>query len=156
MSPSLCLLWIPCQHRQMVQPAHLSIFCIICQPRSVFWTYNLMWWHHPYSVTLILPLLCFFKKYIFILLFLFWLLRVLVVALGIFSLHCGVQHLYLQHVGSSSLTRDGTQTPCIGNTESQPLEVLPLLWFQASCHYGSDPSEAPEWKLELVVVDSRG
>ena len=52
--------------------------------------------------------------------------------------------LYLQHMGSSSLTRDGTQTPCIGNTESQPLEVLPLLWFQASCHYGSDPSEAPE------------
>ena len=85
MSPSLCLLWIPCQHRQMVQPAHLSIFCIICQPRSVFWTYNLMWWHHPYSVTLILPLLCFFKKYIFILLFLFWLLRVLVWALGVFK-----------------------------------------------------------------------
>ena len=39
---------------------------------------------------------------------------VLVAALGIFSLHCGMQNLSLWHVGSSSPTRDQTQAPCIG------------------------------------------
>ena len=37
--------------------------------------------------------------------------QVLVMARGIFDLHCG-------HVGSSSLTRDQTWAPCIGRTKS--------------------------------------
>ena len=40
--------------------------------------------------------------------------RVLVGAYGIFS--CGM------HAGSSSLTRDRTRAPCIGSTESYPLD----------------------------------
>ena len=32
------------------------------------------------------------------------------------------QEPQLWHGGSSSLTRDGTQAPCIGSTESQPLD----------------------------------
>ena len=55
------------------------------------------------------PLSFFFWKKLFICLC--W---VLVAALGIFSLHCGMQILSLWHVGSSSPTRDQTQAPCIG------------------------------------------
>ena len=56
-----------------------------------------------------------FKK-IFIYLFI-WLCRVLVVACGLLS--CGMRTLSCgMHVGSSSLTRDGTQAPCIGSVES--------------------------------------
>ena len=54
---------------------------------------------------------------------------ILVVALGIFDRHCNMQGLWLrhansqlQHVGSSSLTRDRTLAPCIGSLESQPLD----------------------------------
>ena len=36
---------------------------------------------------------------------------------GTQDLHCNMWILYLWHVGSSSLTRDGTQAPCIGSTE---------------------------------------
>ena len=31
---------------------------------------------------------------------------------------CNMQALWLKHVGSSSLTRDRTWAPCIGNAES--------------------------------------
>ena len=55
-------------------------------------------------------------------LFFFWLHHVLGAASRIFSLGCGTQDLQLQHVGSSSLTRDLTQALCIGNTKSQPLD----------------------------------
>ena len=41
------------------------------------------------------------------------------VACEIFS--CGIQNPQLQHVGSSSLTRDRTLAPCVGSTVSQPL-----------------------------------
>ena len=46
-----------------------------------------------------------------------WLHYVLVVALRIFSLPCGMQ-TQLWHVGSSSQTRDQTQDACIGSMES--------------------------------------
>ena len=52
-----------------------------------------------------------FKKNLFI-----CLLRVLFAARGVFS--CGMQTLSCGHVGFSSLTRDWTQDPCIGSTES--------------------------------------
>ena len=42
-------------------------------------------------------------------------------AFRIFDLDCSVQGLYLWLVGSSSLTRNQTQAPCIGRAESQPL-----------------------------------
>ena len=35
-----------------------------------------------------------------------------------FSIYLAVLRSYLWHVGSSSLTRDLTQAPCIGSTES--------------------------------------
>ena len=35
----------------------------------------------------------------------------------------------LQHVGSSSLTRDQTRTPCIGNMESEPLDHREVLRY---------------------------
>ena len=35
---------------------------------------------------------------------------------------CGMQDLQLQHVGSSSLIRDGTHVLCIRSKESQPLD----------------------------------
>ena len=38
------------------------------------------------------------------------------------GLSCGMKDLQSQHVGSSFLTRDPTQAPCIGNMESQPLD----------------------------------
>ena len=47
------------------------------------------------------------KKNLFI-----WFLQVLVVAHGIFDLRCGIQNLWLQDAGSSSLTKDQTQASC--------------------------------------------
>lgn len=41
--------------------------------------------------------------------------------LAVPGLSCGIQDLELQHSGSSSLTRNGTRTPCTGSMESQPL-----------------------------------
>ena len=64
-------------------------------------------------VCLIIAILVGVKWYLIVcvcVFFFFWLCWVLVVAHGIFS--CGL------HVGSSSLTRDWTQAPCIGSTES--------------------------------------
>ena len=53
---------------------------------------------------------------LFIYLFI-WLCWVLVAAYGLFS--CGMRTLSCgMHVGSSSLTRDRTQAPCIGCAES--------------------------------------
>ena len=52
----------------------------------------------------------------------------LVVACGL--LGCGMQTLSCgMHAGSSSLTRDQTQAPCIGSVESYPLD------HQGSAHY---------------------
>ena len=42
---------------------------------------------------------------------------------------CGCARSQLQHVGSSSLTRDGTRAPCVGRMESQPVD-----------HQGRSPS----------------
>ena len=57
-----------------------------------------------------------------------WVPWVLVVAHGIIDPCCSMQDLQLwhvnsklQHVGSSSLTKDGAPVPCIGRAESQPL-----------------------------------
>ena len=70
--------------------------------------------------------LFFLKKYLFI--YLFWPRRVLVeasgifvAAWGIFFAACGIFSCGVR-VGSSSLTRDRTRAPCIGSTESQPLD----------------------------------
>ena len=49
-----------------------------------------------------------FLKYLFI-----WLHK---------RLSCGMQDLQLRHVGSSSLARDWTWSPCIGSAESEPLD----------------------------------
>ena len=57
-----------------------------------------------------LPFFFFFNIYLFI-----FLCQVLVAARGIFVAACNSQ---LRHMGSSSLTRDGSQAPCIGSTES--------------------------------------
>ena len=38
--------------------------------------------------------------------------------LAALGLNCDVQDLSLWHVGSSPLTRDRTQAPCIGNSEA--------------------------------------
>ena len=68
----------------------------------------------------------FFFKYLFICLF--WLHWVLVAACGIFVAAC--RHLsYSMYAGSSSLTRNQTQAPCIGSTESYPLYQI----GRASC-----------------------
>ena len=40
---------------------------------------------------------------------------------GMQDSHCSMWDLELQHVGSSSLTRNRTPVPCIGSEESQPL-----------------------------------
>ena len=56
------------------------------------------------------------------------------------SLSCIPQYLQLQHVGSSSLTKDWTRAPCVGSLESWPLDhrgspyicfiyFLWILWF---------------------------
>ena len=57
------------------------------------------------------------KNYIFT-----WLHQILVTAWEIFTLHCGIQDLQLQHVGSSSQTMDRTQAPCLGSLESYLLD----------------------------------
>ena len=72
----------------------------------------------------------FFFKHLFI-----WLHWVFIAALGNFHLCYGMQDLQLQHmnsqlqqVGSSSLTRDQSGAPCIGDVEFQPQD-----------HQGSPP-----------------
>ena len=92
----------------------LSIFSCVCWPSAC------LLWKNVYSVSL--P--------IFVCLFvcLFWLHWVLVVACGIFIAACGIFSCGVwelscgMHVGSSSLTRDRTWAPCIGSTESYPLD----------------------------------
>ena len=78
------------------------------------------------EVSIFLIFICF-KHYLFILnIYLFiWLRQVLGAALGSFDLHCRMLDLQLWHansellhVGSSSLTGDQTQVPCIVNMES--------------------------------------
>ena len=57
-----------------------------------------------------------------------WLARSLVAARG--PLSCGMQTLSCgMHVGSSSLTRDQTRTPCIGSTEFYPLHHQGSPWY---------------------------
>ena len=64
-----------------------------------------------------------------------WLCWALVMAFGIFNLCCSIRifscgmQTQLWHVGSSSLTRDQSSVPCIGSTESQPLDhqEVPLI-----------------------------
>ena len=50
---------------------------------------------------------------------------------GTQDLRCQVRDPQLRHVGSSSLTRDRTQAPCIGSSESQPLDHQgsPIQWY---------------------------
>ena len=66
----------------------------------------------------------FFLKNIYLLI---WLHQVLVAAGGLLScgmqtLSCSMQTLSCSmYMGSSSLTRDGTQAPCIGSVESYTL-----------------------------------
>ena len=57
-----------------------------------------------------------------LLLIFIWLHQVLVAILRIFDLCCSMwvlylQHTELQHMGTSSPTRDQTLVPCIGSTE---------------------------------------
>ena len=59
----------------------------------------------------------FFKVFIYLA------VRGLSCSTWIFDLHCGVRDPLLWHSGSSSPTRDQTQAPCIGTTESQPLTI---------------------------------
>ena len=56
-----------------------------------------------------------------IFIYLFWLHRALVAARGIFIAACGLLSCSM-YVGSSFLTRDRTQAPCTGSTESYPLD----------------------------------
>ena len=87
-------------------------------------------WHLLFSLTITscTHYSVFFKK--IFLIHLFWLRRVLVAACGIFFLvaartllSCGIRTLSCSmHAGSSSLTRDWTWAPCIGSTESYPLD----------------------------------
>ena len=73
--------------------------------------------------------------FFFVFIYLFWLSCVLVAAWGIFIVACGLLSCGMwtlscgmwtvscsMHVGSSSPTRDQTQPPCTGNTESYPLD----------------------------------
>ena len=51
--------------------------------------------------------------------FLYYLLTYfLFLNLAVLALSCSTWDLYSQHVGSSSLTRDRTQAPCTGSSES--------------------------------------
>ena len=67
----------------------------------------------------------FFKKFILII----WPCHVLMVACGIFDLHCSAQNLQLWRVGSSSLTRDGTWPSALGGQTLSPCTTreVPLL-----------------------------
>ena len=56
----------------------------------------------------------FFKKYLFILLFIY--LATPGLSCSMRDLHCQVQDLLV--VGSSSLARDRTRAPCIGSAEA--------------------------------------
>ena len=44
----------------------------------------------------------------------------LLMFLAAVGLSCGTWYLYLQHLGSSSLTRDQTAAPCTGSMDHQP------------------------------------
>ena len=76
-------------------------------------------WH---SVWAVIFFFLIFHSFIY----LFWLRYVLVAARGIFVAACLIAACGLlscsMHVGSSSLTRDRTQAPCIGSVESYPLD----------------------------------
>ena len=58
----------------------------------------------------------------------FWISDIFFLKMSIFiypavlGLSCCMQDLQLQHVGSSSLTRDQTWVPCIGSMQSLPLD----------------------------------
>ena len=63
---------------------------------------------------------------------------------------CSTWDLYLGHVGSSSLTRDGTPTPCIGSTESYPLDQQGScfsLYFYFSFPASTLPDHSPTLRL---------
>ena len=68
------------------------------------------------------------------------------------GLHFGMQNFQLWHVhvGSCSPTRDGTQAPCIGSMESQPLD------YQGSPGHieficGSAPISSLQWHTDLLL-----
>jgi len=67
----------------------------------------------------------------------------------------------LQHVGSSFLTRDRTQAPCIGSLESwlldqeSPLNLLLALQFPLVSGGSQGDKEGPESKLGKVSPGSR-
>ena len=75
-----------------------------------------------------------------------WLSLVPVVACGILDLHCGFP---LGLVGSSSLTRDQIQAPCIGSMESYPLDHQGNL----SVQYTYCLFLAPGWALRSGHLD---
>ena len=60
------------------------------------------------------PRVIIYSVYLFLTFFFFF---------GCTCLSCGMWDLSLSHVGSSSLTRDRTQAPCIGSMESWPLDT---------------------------------
>ena len=120
----------------LVGPA--SHFPFLCAYINVHPLYSCKW-HHIMHMSLRVPFFtynsswkishihtCRFNSFV-------WLDQVLVAAPRIFNLcclHCGICFFCflflvatcriseLQHVQSSSLTRDGTQAPCIGSVES--------------------------------------
>ena len=51
--------------------------------------------------------------------------------LAALGLRCGMQDLQLWQVGSSSLTRDRTQAPCLGSRESQLLDHQESPWMES-------------------------
>ena len=70
---------------------------------------------------------------------------------GIFDLRCGVQTSYLQHVGSSSLTRVWTQALCIGSSilsHWTTRELLQSILFIISM---MQPAETTELKKLLCL-----
>ena len=69
--------------------------------------------------------------FLFVLLFIYFILAAPCLSCGTWDLCCGMQDLFVEtcgllscgmHEGSSSLTRDRTRAPCIGSTESYPLD----------------------------------
>ena len=62
-----------------------------------------------------------FNIYLLII-YLFWLCRVLAVARGTFLVAARGLLSYSMHAQSRSPTRDGTRAPCIGSTEPYPLD----------------------------------
>ena len=124
------------------------IFLIVCVNLARLW-YPDVWSNTNVDVSV----KEFFFKYLFICLFiyLFWLRWILVAALGIFVaafriFSCGMWAFFFlvvacgllscttwtfscsMHEGSSSLTRDQTWAPCIGSSESYPLDHQGSPW----------------------------